>query len=339
MKITAAEIAEQLGGTVEGDGSVELCTLAKIEEGCPGSLTFLGNPKYEEFVYTTKASAVVVNKDFKPSKPLPMSIIRVDDAFASFTKLMELFYGLSRKKGIESPSFIHPTATIGKDVYIGAFAYIGEGAIIADGAQIYPHTYIGDRVQIGEMSTIYSGVKIYYNCVIGNHVTIHSGTVIGADGFGFSPTQADGYNKVPQIGNVLIEDYVEIGANATIDRATLGSTIIRKGAKLDNLIQVAHNVEVGEHTVIAAQAGVAGSAKIGKYCMIGGQVGIVGHLSIADHTKIAAQSGIGSSIKKEGQTLQGSPAFEITDYKRAYVHFRNLSKLEARISNLEKKKS
>lgn len=337
MKITAAQIAEQLGGKIEGDGGVILSTLAKIEEGTPGSLTFLGNPKYEDFIYSTQASAVVVNHDFVPSQPLSMTLIRVENAFASFTKLMEIFFSNKKKSGIEQPSFVHPTAEIGEDVYIGAFAYIGEGAIIENGSQIYPHCFVGDRVHIGEGSTLYSGAKIYYNCKIGKHVTIHSGTVIGADGFGFAPNQGQAYSKVPQIGNVIIEDFVEIGANATIDRATLGSTIIRKGAKLDNLIQVAHNVEVGEHTVIAAQAGVAGSAKIGKYCMIGGQVGIVGHLQIADQTKIAAQSGIGSTIKKSGLTVQGSPAFEISDYKRAYVHFRNLTKLEKRISDLENK--
>lgn len=337
MKISAAEIAAQLEGTIEGDGSVELCTLAKIEEGVPGSLTFLGNPKYEEFVYTTKASAVVVNNDFVPQKSLDMTLIRVENAFDSFTKLMQLFYANGKKSGVEEPSFIHPTAKIGANVYIGAFAYIGENAVIGDDVQIYPHVYVGDRVSIGNGSNLYSGVKVYHACVIGKCVNIHSGTVIGADGFGFAPSQINGYNKVPQIGNVIIEDFVEIGANATIDRATLGSTIIRSGAKLDNLIQIAHNVEVGEHTVIAAQAGVAGSAKIGKYCMIGGQVGIVGHLSIADQTKIAAQSGIGSTIKKTGLTLQGSPAFEIVDYKKAYVHFRNLVALEKRLSNLEKK--
>ena len=337
MRLTTAQVAEQINGTVEGDATLFISSLAKIEEGCAGSLTFLGNAKYEDFVYTTKASAVVVNRDFVPQKPLDLTLIRVENAFEAFTKLMGSLFVYSPKKGIESPSFVHSGAKLGKDVYIGAFAYIGENAVIEDGAQIYPHCYIGDNVKIGAHTRLFSGVKIYHDCIIGNHVTIHSGAIVGADGFGFSPTKMNDYTKVPQIGNVLIEDFVEIGANSTIDRATLGSTIIHSGAKLDNLIQIAHNVEVGEHTVIAAQAGVAGSAKIGKYCMIGGQVGVVGHIQLADQTKIAAQSGIGSSVSKPGQVLQGSPAFEISDYKRAYVHFRNLGKLEKRISDLEKK--
>ncbi|MGQ3012360.1 MAG: UDP-3-O-(3-hydroxymyristoyl)glucosamine N-acyltransferase [Flavobacteriales bacterium] len=337
MELTAAEVAQKLGGTVEGDPSIRLNSLAKIEEGTPGSLTFLANPKYEDFLYTTKASAVVVNTDFTPASRIDLTLIRVSNAFEAFVALMAQFKFQERKSGIEPQSFIHPTAQIGQNVYVGAFAYIGAHAVIGDNTQIFPQTFIGDEVHIGHNCNLFAGVRIYQGCRLGSHVTIHAGTVIGADGFGFAPQELNGYAKVPQIGNVIIEDNVEIGANTTIDRATLGSTIIRRGVKLDNLIQIAHNVEVGEHTVIAAQAGVAGSAKIGKYCMIGGQVGIVGHLSIADQTKIAAQSGIGSTVKKCGQTLQGSPAFEISDYKRSYVHFRNLPEIEARLRALERR--
>jgi len=336
MEFTAQQISDMLGGTVEGNPSAKVSRLSKIEEGSPGSLSFLANPKYIPHIYSTKASVVIVNRSFVSENPVEATLVRVDDAYASFAKLLEMYNRIQRdKKGIEEHSFISPSAKVGKDVYIGAFAYIGHHAVIKDGAKIYPQVYLGDNVVIGENTTLFSGAKVYSDCVIGANCTLHSDSVIGADGFGFAPSTGI-YNKVAQIGNVIIEDDVEIGANTSIDRATLGSTIIRKGVKLDNLIQVAHNVEIGENTVIAAQTGIAGSTKIGKDCMIGGQVGIVGHITIADGVKVAAQSGIGSSISTPGEIVQGSPAFNISDYKRTYVLFRKLPELEKKIIELEK---
>lgn len=335
MKFSAQQISQLLEGTVEGDPNALVSKLAKIEEGTPGSLSFLANPKYTQYIYTTQASIVIIGKDFKAEQPLTTTLIRVDDAYQSFAKLLEIYNQIQRdKKGVESPSYITSTAVLGKDIYVGAFAYIGENARIGDNVKIYPNVYIGDNVVIGDNTTLFPGAKIYSDCVIGSDCTIHSGCVIGADGFGFAPQQ-DGYKKVAQIGNVIIEDHVEIGANTAIDRATLGSTIIRKGVKLDNLIQIAHNVEIGENTVIASQTGVAGSTKIGRDCMIGGQVGIVGHLTIANGVKIAAQSGVGASITAEGEIVQGSPAFNVGDYKRAYVVFKKLPLLDKRIKELE----
>ncbi|MEP7170420.1 MAG: UDP-3-O-(3-hydroxymyristoyl)glucosamine N-acyltransferase, partial [Bacteroidota bacterium] len=281
-------------------------------------------------------SIVIVNKDFVAEQPVNSTLIRVEDAYKSFAKLLEVYNQvLQNKKGIEEHSFISASAQTGKDVYIGAFAYAGNNVILGTNVKIYPHVYLGDYVEVGDNTVIHSGVKIYTQCKIGANCTIHSGVIIGADGFGFAPHEGN-YKKVPQIGNVIIEDQVEIGANTTIDRATLGSTIIRKGVKLDNLIQISHNVEIGENTVIAAQTGIAGSTKIGKQCMIGGQVGIVGHLSIADNVKIAAQSGIGTSITTPGEIVQGSPAFNISDYKRVYVVFKKLPEIESRLRELEK---
>lgn len=337
MEFTAKQIGDLLQGVVDGDPSVRVSTLSKIEEGKPGTLSFLANPKYTEFIYTTQASVVIVSKDFKPESPVSCTLIRVQDAYASFARLLELYNQIVRdKKGIEPGSFISETAHVGEDAYVGATAYIGNGAKIGKGSKIYPQVYVGDNVVIGEQTTLFPGVRIYSDCVIGSHCTLHSGVVIGADGFGFAPA-TDNYKKVPQIGNVVVEDYVEIGAGTAIDRATLGSTIIRKGVKLDNLIQIAHNVEIGENTVIAAQSGVAGSTKIGKNCMIGGQVGIVGHITIADDTKIAAQSGVGADVKEPGSILQGSPAFGIGDYRRTYVVFKKLPEVDKRIQDLEKK--
>ncbi len=337
MEFTAKQIGDLLQGVVDGDPSVRVSTLSKIEEGKPGSLSFLANPKYTEYIYTTQASVVIVSKDFKPESPVSCTLIRVQDAYASFARLLELYNQIVRdKKGIELGSFISETAHVGEDAYVGATAYIGNGAKIGKGSKIYPQVYVGDNVVIGEQTTLFPGVRIYSDCVIGSHCTLHSGVVIGADGFGFAPA-TDNYKKVPQIGNVVVEDYVEIGAGTAIDRATLGSTIIRKGVKLDNLIQIAHNVEIGENTVIAAQSGVAGSTKIGKNCMIGGQVGIVGHITIADDTKIAAQSGVGADVKEPGTILQGSPAFGIGDYRRTYVVFKKLPEVDKRIQDLEKK--
>ena len=336
MEFTAKQVSSLLGGKVDGDENVKVHTLSKIEEGTPGSLSFLANPKYIQYIYTTKASLVIVNDDFVADQPVSATLIRVPNAYESFVKLLEVYNQIQLdKKGVEQPSFISPSAKVGKDGYIGAFAYVGNNAVIGNNVKIYPQVFIGDNVTIGDNTTLFSGAKVYSECKVGSNCTLHTGTVIGADGFGFTPNSENNYKKVPQIGNVIIEDHVEIGANTSIDRATLGSTIIRRGVKLDNLIQIAHNVEIGENTVIAAQTGVAGSTKIGKDCMIGGQVGIVGHITIADKVKIAAQSGIGSSITTEGEIVQGSPAFGIGDYKRTYVVFRKLPELEKRVKELE----
>lgn len=336
MEFSARQISELLKGRVEGDPEVKVNRLSKIEEGTPGSLTFLANPKYTHHIYSTGASLAIVNDDFIPEQTLKMTLIRVPNAYEAFVHLLEIYNQIQLdKKGIEQPSFIAATAVLGQDCYVGAFAYLGENVRIGNNVKIYPQAYIGDNVVIGDNTTIFSGVKIYASCSIGASCTLHTGTVIGADGFGFTPNSENQYKKVAQIGNVIIEDHVEIGANSTIDRATLGSTIIRKGVKLDNLIQIAHNVEIGENTVIAAQTGIAGSTKIGKDCMIGGQVGIVGHITIADKVKVAAQSGIGTSIANEGEIIQGSPAFAIGDYKRSYVVFRKLPVLERKIKELE----
>ena len=336
MEFTAKQISDLLQGTIDGDPGTTVNKLAKIEEGTPGSLSFLGNPKYIEYVYTSKASIIIVGNDFIPDSPVSATLIRVEDARGSFAKLLEMYNQVMRdKKGIETPSFIASSATVGNDPYIGAFAYIGNKVKLGNNVKIYPNCYIGDNVTIGDNTTLFAGAKVYSDCVIGASVTIHAGVIIGGDGFGFAPSSGS-YAKVAQIGNVIIEDHVEIGSGTTIDRATLGSTIIRKGVKLDNLIQIAHNVEVGANTVIAAQTGIAGSTKIGKDCMIGGQVGIVGHITIADNTKIAAQSGVGSAITESGQIIQGSPAFGISDYRRSYVVFRKLPDLEKKISELEK---
>lgn len=340
MNFTANQISELLQGEVVGDGDASISDMAKIEEAIPGTITFLANPKYEEYIYNTKATIALVNKTFVPSQSLPnsLTLIKVDDAYQCLTKLLSIYDQVYKNKsGIETPSFIDASSTLGENVYVGAFAYIGQNVKIGNNVKIYPQTFIGDNVIIGENTTIFSGVKIYNNCKIGMSCTLHSGTVIGSDGFGFAPNAENNYQKVPQIGNVIIEDYVEIGSNTTIDRATMGATIIRKGVKLDNLIQIAHNVEIGENTVIAAQTGVAGSTKLGKNMMIGGQVGIVGHLKIADGVKIAAQSGIGQNIEKPNEIVQGSPAFGIGDYKRSYVLFRSLPKLREQILDLQKK--
>lgn len=337
MEFTANQIAEVLDGTVEGVESQTVTNLSKIEEGEPNTLSFLANAKYEEYIYSTKASVVIVNKDFKPQKALPKTctLIKVDNAYECFAKLLEMYDSYKNNKtGISKRASVSDSAKIGKDVYIADFVVVSDNVEIGDNTKIFASTIINDNVKIGSDCKIYSGVNIYDSCLIGDECTLHSGVILGGDGFGFAPNSENNYKKVPQIGNVILEDHVEIGSNSTIDRATLGSTIIRKGVKLDNLIQIAHNVEIGENTVIAAQTGVAGSTKIGKNCMIGGQVGIVGHLTIADGVKIAAQSGIGHSIKKEGEIMQGSPAFSIMDYKKSYVLFKNLPHLKQKIDKL-----
>lgn len=336
MEFTARQIADLLKGKVEGNENAKVSRLDKIEEGADGGLTFLANPKYTPYIYSTKASVIIVDPSFVADQPVSATLVRVENAYKSFVQLLEIYNQIQRdKKGIEQPSYISASATLGKDIYVGAFAYIGNNVKVGNNVKIYPQVYIGDNVSIGDNTTLFAGTRIYSDCVIGKDCTIHSGSIIGADGFGFTPNSENQYSKVAQIGNVILEDHVDVGANTTIDRATLGSTIIRKGVKLDNLIQIAHNVEIGENTVIAAQTGVAGSTKIGKDCMIGGQVGIVGHITIADKVKIAAQSGIGSSITGEGEILQGSPAFGIGDYKRSYVVYRKLPALEKRVKELE----
>lgn len=337
MEFTAAQIAVMLDGTVDGDETVSVRQLAKIEEGIPGSLTFLANPKYTHYIYSTKASITIVDKDFAPEHPITTTLIRVESAYRAFSKLLEYYNKVKLNKiGIESPVYISESVKYGEEVYIGAFSYIGENVEIGNNVKIFPHVYIGDNVKIGDDTIVFSGAKIYSESVIGKFCVINSNVVVGADGFGFTPNETGEYRKVPQTGNVVLEDYVDVGPGTTIDRATLGSTYIMRGVKLDNQIQIAHNVSIGENTVIAAQTGIAGSTKIGKNCIIGGQVGIAGHITIGDNVRIQAQSGIGRNVK-DNETLQGSPALAYADYNKSYVHFKNLTKLVERINALEKK--
>ena len=336
MEFTISQIAEMLNGEIIGNPNVYINQLTKIEEGRENSLSFLSNPKYTEHLYKTKSSAVIVNKDFVSHKQLNTTLIKVKDAYASFAQLLRIVEDLQKKReGIEQPCFINETAEIGKNIYIGAFAYIGKNVRIGDNVQIYPHCFVGDHVTIKNNSTLYSGVKVYRHCCIDQNNTIHSGSVIGSDGFGFAPNTDKAYDKIPQIGNVIIKAGVEIGANTCIDRATMGSTIINKGVKLDNMIQVAHNVEIGENTVIASHTAIAGSSKVGKNCMIGGQVAIAGHLTIANNVKIAGKTGIAKSVTKEGEILQGPLAFNLKDFQRSYIFFRQLPMLAKRIEKLE----
>jgi UDP-3-O-[3-hydroxymyristoyl] glucosamine N-acyltransferase len=337
MKFTAAQIAMLINGKIEGDPEAAVGSFGKIEEAGSGQLAFLANPKYEEHLYTTGATVIIINDSLELKQPVRATLIRVPDAYSAFANLLTKYQEVMAQQltGIQEPSYRASSAKIGDKVFIGAFAYIGEGAVIGDHVKIYPQVYIGDNVRIGDHTVLHPGVRIYHHCVVGKHVTIHAGAVIGGDGFGFAP-QADGsYKKVPQIGNVVIEDYVEIGSNAAIDRATMGSTLIRTGAKLDNLIQIAHNVDIGEHTVIAAQAGVSGSTKVGSGVMIGGQAGIVGHVHIADGARINAQSGVTKSIKSRGGAVTGSPAFEYTSALRAQAISRTLPEMEKRLKELE----
>lgn len=337
MRFTAGQVAAIINGKIEGDAEQAVTSFGKIEEAREGQLAFLANPKYEDFLYTSDASVIIISNTLELRQPISATIIRVADPYSSFAALLDKYQELKTMQltGIQQPVFMQPTVKLGEDVYLGAFVYLGENVTIGNRVKIFPQTYIGDNVTIGDDSILHPGVKIYHHCVVGKNVKIHAGAVIGSDGFGFAP-QADGtFLKVPQIGNVVIEDNVEIGSNATIDRATMGSTLIKSGAKLDNLIQVAHNVEVGNNTVIAAQAGVSGSTKIGNNVMIGGQAGIVGHLQIADGTKINAQSGVSKSIKTPNTAVTGSPAFEYTSALRSQALNRNLPELEKRISELE----
>lgn len=336
MKFTAEQIAGILDGEVSGNPNAEVYRLSKIEEGTEGSLTFLSNPKYLNYIYSTQASVTIVNKTFIPENELATTLIKVEDAYQAFSKLLEFYDQVKNNKtGIEQPSVISQGVTYGDNFYLGSFSYIGTNVTLGDNVKIYPNCFIGDNVTIGNNVSIFAGAKVYSESIIGNFCAIHSGAIIGSDGFGFAP-HADGtYSKIPQIGNVIIEDYVDIGSCTTIDRATMGSTIIRKGVKLDNQIQIAHNVEIGENTVIAAQTGVAGSTKIGKNCMIGGQVGFAGHLTIGNNVRIQAQSGVGRNVK-DGEILQGSPTFGYTDFSKSYVHFKNLPKIVSEFEDLKK---
>ncbi|MDN3707359.1 UDP-3-O-(3-hydroxymyristoyl)glucosamine N-acyltransferase [Myroides ceti] len=335
MEITAAQIAEYLEGEITGDSSVIISKLSKIEEGTPGSISFLANPKYNHYIYSTNASVVIVNKTFKPEGSIKATLIRVEDAYKTFSKLLEYANQVKlMKSGIEQPSVISEGVTYGENLYLGSFCYIGKNTKIGNNVKIYPNSFIGDNVEIGDNTILFAGARVYSETVIGKNCVIHSGTIVGSDGFGFAPSEDGSYMKVPQIGNVVIEDDVEIGACTTIDRATMGSTIIRKGVKLDNQIQIAHNVEIGEHTVIASQTGVAGSTKIGHHCQIGGQVGIVGHITIGNNVRIQAQTGVGKNIA-DNEKIQGSPAMAYSDFSKSYVHFKNLPKIVKDIEKLK----
>lgn len=339
MEFSARQIAELLGGTIEGDKDVKVSTLAKIEEGIPGSLTFLANPAYTAHIYKTGASIAIVRTTFTPDKPLPegLTLIRVEDPYNAFAQILEMHASMTGKKsGIASQSFIAPSARLGTALYIGDFAFIGENVEVGDNVQIYPQVYLGDNVKVGSGTVLFPGVRVYHDCIIGNNCTIHGGAVIGSDGFGFAPQDDKNYRKVPQVGNVILEDNVEIGANTTIDRATIGSTILRRGVKLDNLIQVAHNVEIGENTVIAAQSGLSGSMKVGKNVMVGGQVGFVGHIYVADNAKIGARSGVENSLTQEGGIYFGAPAIDAMRARKNYVHWRNLDDIVRKLNTLEK---
>ncbi len=337
MQFSATQIAQLINGKIEGDADKTVSSFGKIEEAKGGQLAFLANPKYEEFLYSTAADVIIINDSLVLKEPMTATLIRVPDAYLAFATLLDQYQKMQagRLVGIQEPVYIHPSVKKGEQVFIGAFAYIGENAVLGNHVKIHPNAYIGNNVKIGDNSILHPGVKIYHDCIVGNNVVIHAGTVVGGDGFGFAP-QADGsFKKVPQTGNVVIEDDVEIGSNTTIDRATIGSTIIRSGAKLDNLLQIAHNVEIGNNSVIAAQSGISGSTKIGNNVMIGGQVGIVGHLQIADGSKINAQSGVSKSIKTPNTAVTGSPAYDYTAALRSQALMRKLPDLEKKIRELE----
>ena len=337
MEFTAATIAGFLQGEIEGNPETVVNNIARIEEGYKGALSFLANPKYEHYIYTTQSSIVLVNKTFQPASKVEATLIRVENAYEAFASLLKLVdQARPRKKGIHPTAVIESSARVGSDIYIGPYAYIGENCQVGDGSSVYPHVYLGDNTKIGKKCTLYSGVKIYHDCILGEECTVHAGTVIGSDGFGFAPQSETEFMKIPQIGNVVLEDHVEIGANAAIDRATMGSTIIRRGVKIDNLVQIGHNVEVGENTVMAGQTGIAGSTKVGKNCMFGGQVGIAGHLKIADGAKIGAKAGVPGDVKKENSIILGSPAFDHKDFLRSSVIFRKLPEVVSKIDAIGK---
>ncbi len=337
MQFSAEQIAALIQGKIEGDPQTTVSGFGKIEEAGKSDLAFLANPKYEDYLYTTSAGIIIIGEQMELKEKITATLIRVKDAYSSFAVLMQYYQQMKAKQlvGVEEPVFIHPSAKIGKDVYIAAFSYVGEHVEIGNDVKIYAQVFIGANTKVGDRTVLHPGAKLYHDCVIGNDVTIHAGTVLGSDGFGFAPQQNGTYNKVPQLGNVVIEDHVEIGANTCIDRATLGSTIIKKGTKLDNLLQIAHNVEVGEHSVIAAQTGISGSTKIGKHVMIGGQAGIVGHISIADGTKINGLTGISKSITEPNTSLSGRPAMELSDSLRAMAIYKRLPELDKKIKELE----
>ncbi|MGQ0737486.1 MAG: UDP-3-O-(3-hydroxymyristoyl)glucosamine N-acyltransferase [Bacteroidota bacterium] len=337
MTFPASQIALLIGGRVEGDANVSVSSFGKIEEAGEGQLAFFANPKYEEYLYSTGASIIIVNEDYELKQPVKATLIRVADAYTAFATLLSKYQEIMQQQltGVQQPSYVAATASYGDNVFIGAFAYLGEHVKVGNNSKIFPNAYLGNNVSIGENSIIHPGVKIYHDCKVGSHVIIHAGTVIGSDGFGFAP-QTDGtLKKVPQIGNVVIEDHVEIGANTTIDRATIGSTLIKSGAKLDNLIQIAHNVEVGNFTAIAAQAGISGSTKVGNGVIIGGQAGLAGHINIADNVKINGQSGVNKSVKTAGISITGTNAYEYTKAMRSMAIARNLPEMEKRIQELE----
>ncbi len=337
MEFSAEMIAAYLGGEVVGDPAATVRTIAKIEEGTEGALAFLSNPKYETHLYTSRASIVIVNRDFQPQQEVSATLIKVEDAYGSFARLLDLYMeNKPRKTGISSLAFVDPSASVGENVYLGEFAVVGRNVTVGNNVQIYPQAYIGDNVVLGDDTIVYAGAKIYEDCRIGSHVTIHSGAVIGADGFGFAPQENGEFKKIPQIGNVLIEDWVEIGANTTVDRATMGSTVIKRGAKLDSQLQVGHNAVIGENSVFAAQVGIAGSTKVGRNCMFGGQVGIAGHLTIADRTQLASKTGISNSIRKEGQVYMGYPGFPASAFQRSFIVMKQLPDLRNTVLKLEK---
>ncbi|WP_347158218.1 UDP-3-O-(3-hydroxymyristoyl)glucosamine N-acyltransferase [Pontibacter chitinilyticus] len=339
MEFTVQQIADLLQGTVEGDNSVRVSTLAKIDEAQEGALAFLSNPKYEHFLYTSLASAVIVSDKLELKKPVAATLIRVEDPYTSFSVLLQYYQTalIASKVGVEEPAYLGAGSQIGEGHYRGAFSYIGQNCRIGDNVRLFPQVYVGDNVQIGDNTTIFAGAKLYANTVVGSNCTIHAGAVLGSDGFGFAPQPDGSYKSIPQIGNVVLEDDVRIGANTTIDCATMGSTIIRQGSKVDNLVQIAHNVEVGQNTVIAAQTGISGSAKLGNHCVIAGQVGIVGHISLADKTTVGAQSGVSKSVKESGTIIQGSPAFDYKQNLRAMTVFRKLPELQRELELLKTK--
>jgi UDP-3-O-[3-hydroxymyristoyl] glucosamine N-acyltransferase len=339
MEFTVDQIAAILQGEIDGNGDIKISAIEKIQNAKEGAITFLANPKYEKFMYSTQASAVIVKKDFKPENPVSSTLIRVNDPYSSFTKLLEEYDKISRfaKEGIEEPSFIADSAKVGERIYRGAFSYIGQNARIGNNVKIYAHVYVGDDVKIGNNCIFHPGAKIYAGTVIGDNCIIHAGTVIGSDGFGFAPQEDGTYKKIPQLGNVIIKDNVEIGANTVIDCATLGSTVIEQGVKLDNLVQLAHNVEIGENTVIASQSGISGSTRLGKNCVVAGQVGVVGHIEIADRVTLAAKTGLSNSVKEPGAVIFGYPAMDHRKYLRCHAVFRNLPELREKVHDLEKK--
>jgi len=336
MEFKVNDIAMILNGTVEGDGEIKIHNISKIDDGVPGTLTFLSNPVYTKYIYSTLASAVIVSRDFVPEGKLTCTLIRVNDPYTALAELLKMYQQMKpAKSGIEQPSFISSSAKIGEDIYMGAFAYVSDSVVIGNNVSIYPHVFIGDNVVIGDNTTLYSGVKIYPDCKIGSDCVLHSGAVIGADGFGFAPNTEGPFSKIVQVGNVILEDMVEIGANTCVDRATMGSTIVHRGVKLDNLVQIAHNVEIGENTVMAGQSGIAGSSKVGKNCMIGAQVGISGHLKVGDNVKIGGQAGVMTNIP-DNSTMIGSPVQDHKDFMRCQAIFRRLPQMSGDISDLKK---